>query len=83
MIVKTFKAQYELLEFNHYIDHSHEEPVSVVDLILRTNDIDYVKDELNDLFAVEDNRNAYVFSGYDISECYELEDGIIKVVCIK
>lgn len=83
MTVKTFKAQYDLLEFNHYIDHSHEEPVSVVDLILRTDDINYVKDELNDLFAVETNKNAYVFSDYEISECYELEDGIIKVVCIK
>ena len=83
MTVKTFKAQYELLEFNHYIDHSYEEPVSVVDLILRTDDIDYVKDELNDLFAVETNKNAYVFSGYEISEYYELEEGILKVVCIK
>lgn len=83
MTVKTFKAQYELLEFDHYIDHSHEEPVSVVCLILRTDDIDYIKDELNDLFAVEDNRNAYIFSDYEIAECYELKKGIVKVVCIK
>lgn len=83
MIVKTFKAQYELLEFNHYIDHSHEEPVNVVDLILRTNDIDYVKDELNSLFAIEAGKQTYVFSGYEISECYELGKGLVKVVCIK
>lgn len=83
MKVKTFKAQYELADFNHYIDHSHEEPVSVVDLTLRTNDVDYVEDELKDLFAVETGKHAYVFSGYEVAECYEIADGLVKAICIK
>ena len=83
MKVKTFKAQYELVEFDHYMDHSYEDIINVVDLLLKTNDIDYVKDELEDLFAVDTGKQAYVFSGYQVNECYEIEDGLVKVVCIK
>ena len=83
MKVKTFKAQYELIEFDHYMDHSYEEPISVIDLLLKTNEIDYVKDELETLFAVETDKQSYVFSGYTVNECYEIEDGLVKVVCIK
>ena len=83
MQIKTFKAEYELVEFSHYIDHSHDEPVSVIDLIVRTNDIDYLVDELGNLFAIETDRHSYVFSGYEISEYYEVGEGLVKVVCIK
>ena len=78
MQIKTFKAEYELIEFSHYIDHSHDEPVSVIDLIVRTNDIDYLIDELGNLFASETDRHSYVFSGYEISEYYEVGEGLVK-----
>lgn len=83
MTVKTFEGQYELAEFNHYIDHSYNEPISVVELTLKTNEPDYVKDDLKDLFAIEAGKQVYVFSDYEISECYEVTEGLIKVVCIK
>lgn len=83
MTVKTFKAEYELVEFNHYIDHSHDEPVSVIDLVIRTNDIDYLIDELGSLFAIETDKHSYVFSGYGLSEYYEVGEGLVKIVCIK
>ena len=84
MEVKTFKSQYELLEFNHYIDNSNPDAqISVIELLLNTKDIEYLEGELSDIFAIITDKQAYVFSGYEVSECYEEDNGLIKVVCIK
>ena len=84
MEVKTFKSQYELLEFNHYIDNSNPDAqISVIELLLNTKDIEYLEGELSDIFAILTDKQAYVFSGYEVSECYEEDNGLIKVVCIK
>ena len=84
MEVKTFKSQYELLEFNHYIDNSNPDAqISVIELLLNTKDIEYLEGELSDIFAIETEKQVYVFSGYEVSECYEEDNGLIKVVCIK
>ena len=84
MEVKTFKSQYELLEFNHYIDNSNPDAqISVIELLLNTKDIEYLEGELSDIFAILTDKQAYVFSGYEVSECYDEDNGLIKVVCIK
>lgn len=84
MEVKTFNSQYELLEFNHYIDNSNPDAqISVIELLLNTKDIEYLEGELSDIFAILTDKQAYVFSGYEVSECYEEDNGLIKVVCIK
>ena len=84
MEVKTFKSQYELLEFNHYIDNSNPDAqISVIELLLNTKDIEYLEGELSDIFAIITDKQAYVFSGYEVSECYEEDNGLVKVVCIK
>ena len=77
MEVKTFKSQYELLEFNHYIDNSNPDAqISVIELLLNTKDIEYLEGELSDIFAIITDKQAYVFSGYEVSECYEEDNGI-------
>ena len=84
MEVKTFKAQYELLEFSHYIDSSNPDAqISVIELLLNTSDIEYLEGELSEIFAVSTDSHTYVFSGYEVSECYKEDNGLVKVVCIK
>lgn len=81
MEVKTFEAQYELIEFNHYIDT--ESGVSVVDLVVKMDNIDFVEKEFDNTFIIEANNLTYVFSGYDLNEYYEVGDNLIQVVCVK
>ena len=84
MKVKTFKSEYELIEFNHYVDNiSSDTQISVIEFLLNAKDMEYLEDELSDIFAIVTDKQAYVFSGYEVSECYEDENGLIKVVCIK
>lgn len=83
MKVKTFEAQYDLIEFNHYIDQDKEEPVSVVDLVVKCDNIEFVEKEFNMLFVVETEKLSYVFYDYELTECYSVGGGLIRVICVK
>ena len=80
MEIKTFETRYELIEFCHYISSNQ---ISVLELTVNTNDMDFLEKELSTIFAIETEKQTYVFSGYEVSECYEEDNGLIKVVCIK
>lgn len=83
MKVKTFEAQYDLIEFNHYIDKDKEEPISVVDLVVKCDNIEFIEKEFNMLFVVEANKLNYVFYDYELTECYSVGGGLIRVICVK
>ena len=85
MKAKTFEAQYELIEFDLYMDsdNSRKETISIVELVIKSNDIDFVKEEFNNTFIVEAENLSYVFSGYKLTECYEIGSGLIRAICIK
>lgn len=80
MEIKTFEARYELIEFCHYIDVNQ---INVLELLVNTDDVSFLEEELSTIFAIETEKQTYVFSGYEVSECYEEDNGLIKVVCIK
>ena len=80
MEIKTFEARYELVEFCHYIDVNQ---INVLELLVNTDDVSFLEEELSTIFAIETEKQTYVFSGYEVSECYEEDNGLIKVVCIK
>ena len=83
MEIKTFEARYELIEFCHYIDNTNDNQISVVELLVHTNDMDFLEEELSTIFAIETDKQTYVFSGYEVSECYKEGNGLIRVVCIR
>ena len=80
MEIKTFEARYELVEFCHYIASNQ---INVLELSVNSDDLNYLEDELSNIFAIETDKQTYVFSGYEVSECYEEDNGLIKIVCIK
>lgn len=80
MEIKTFEARYELVEFCHYIDSNQ---INVLELSVNSDDLNYLEDELSNIFAIETEKQTYVFSGYEVSECYKDDNGLIKIVCIK
>ena len=57
--------------------------IKLIELTVNTNDIDFLEDELSTIFAIETDKQTYVFSGYEVSEYYEEDNGLTKVVCIK
>lgn len=57
----TFGAQYELIEFNHYIDRESEETVNVLDIVIKSNAIDCIEKEFNNLFVIDTGKTSYVF----------------------
>ena len=69
MKAKTFGAQYELIEFNHYIDSEAEEPISVVDIVIECDNLDYIEKEFSNIFIIDTEKNSYVFYNYEVSEC--------------
>lgn len=83
MKAKTFEAQYELMEFNHYMDHNEENPTDVVDFVVESNNIDFIEKEFDNLFVICTDKDFYVFSNYELIECYEVGGGLIRVICVK
>lgn len=83
MKAKTFGAQYGLIEFNHYMDHEKDHPTSVVDIIIECNDISYINDEFTHLFIIITEDCSYVFTNYEVIECYEIGGGLVRVICVK
>lgn len=83
MKAKTFEAQYELVEFNHYMDHNEENPTDVVDFVVESNNIDFIEKEFGNLFVICTEKDSYVFSNYELIECYEVGGGLIRVICVK
>lgn len=84
MNIKTFQNIYDLIEFHCYIDQvADRECISIVELLIRTNDIDAIEDDFSRIFAVETDTQTHVFSNYEVSEYYVVEDGLVKVICIK
>ena len=83
MEIKTYEARYNLVEFSLYISPFQ---VTVLELLVDPDDdddINYLQTELSSIFAVETEKQTYVFSGYEVIECYEDDNGLIKVVCTK
>lgn len=80
MKIKTFEAQYELIEFCHYIDRNQ---ISVLELSVNSSDINFLIDELSMIFVIEAEKQTYIFSGYEVSEYYEEDNGLTKIICVK
>lgn len=85
MEVKTFEAQYELIEFNLYMDSSEDKDkiTTIVDLVIKFDNIDFIKNELNNIFIVDNDNISYVLSEYKVKECYKIGDNLIRAICIK
>lgn len=83
MKADTFGAQYELIEFNHYIDQNASETTSVVDLVIKHDNPDYVEKDFGNLFVVETEKISYVFNDYEVVECYDIGSGLIRLICVK
>ncbi len=84
MKAKTFEAQYKVIDFNLYIENEGDETISIVDFVIESDDIDYVTEEFSNIFVIEnDNRISYLFADYKLSECYEIGEGLIRIICIK
>ena len=83
MKAKTFGAQYELVEFNHYVDSGKEKPINVVDFVVESDNIEFIENEFSHLFVIETGENFHVFNDYELTECYEVGGGLIRVICVK
>lgn len=82
MHIKTFGAEYDLVEFNFYIDHENNS-ASVLDVVVETDDVDLIAQELSNLFVIEAENTHYVFSNYKPIEYYEVGGGLVRVICVK
>ena len=84
MKVNTYQKQYNLIEFHCYIDRPDgDECISIVELVIDTNELDYISEDFSNLFVVEAPHHSYVFSNYEVNEFYLTDEGYTKVVCVK
>lgn len=82
MKIYTKEAQYEPIEFNHYIDQSDKGTTHVVDFVIEPVDIDSIEEEFSStIVATKDF--AYSLSEYEVIEYYEIGDGLVQVICVK
>lgn len=84
MKVKTLHKHYDLIEFHHYIDTIDEEIItSVLELLINSDDINTIEEEFGELFIIQTDDQTYVFSNYELSEYYIVDEHYIKVICVK
>ena len=72
----------EILELRIW-QEDHELVKHLSDVTIDTDDMDFLEAELASIFAIETDKQTYVFSGYEVNECYKEDNGLVKVVCIK
>lgn len=84
MEIKTLQAHYRLVEFYHYITQVDDDKIiNVLEMTADIDGLDYVEDEFTNVFAIQSEDQCYVFSHYEVSEYYEDENGLVKIVCVK
>ena len=84
MEVRTFQSKYEVIEFHSYLMNLNgDDCINVIELLLNTNQLDFIEKDFSDIFAIETNKQTYIFSGYEVSEYYLTDEGLVKVICIK
>lgn len=83
MEVKTFQSNYDLTEFHSYITQINNDYINVVELLLNTNELDFIEKDFANTFIIETDKQTYVFSGYEVDEYYPIENELVKVVCVK
>lgn len=84
MEVRTFQSKYGVIEFHSYLMNSNgDDCINVIELLLNTNQLDFIEKDFSDIFAIETNKQTYIFSGYEVDEYYLTDEGLVKVVCIK
>ena len=79
MYLKNCNANYNLAEFNLFIDAYG---TTVIDMVIDCSIEEFEEYGLGDTFFVETEKLTYVFSNFEINEVYE-EDGFVKLVCVK
>lgn len=85
MKAKTFEAQYELADFNLYMDDSanNDEVITVVDFVVEDGNIDFIKKEFSNMFIIDTEKVSYLFADYELIECYKISENLIRVICVK
>lgn len=71
--------QYELLEFYYYIG---SEDINIIELLLNTDDLSSIEQDFSTTFIIKTDINTFILSDYELSEYY-IENGKVKVICIK
>ena len=83
MKVKTFQSNYDITEFHSYITQINDDYIHVVELLLNTTELNFIEKDFANIFVIETDKQTYIFSGYEVDEYYTVENGLVKVVCIK
>ena len=84
MEAKTFQSKYDVVEFHTYITNTtNGDYITVIELLLNTDKLDFIEKDFSDIFVIETDKQAYVFSGYEVSEYYFTENNLVRVVCTK
>lgn len=76
---------HNLTDFNLYMDNNTDidEVVTVVDFVVESNNIDFVKKEFNNMFIIDTEKVSYLFADYELIECYKISENLIRVICVK
>lgn len=84
MEIKTLQqTHYDLIEFHHYIDNIREgKIISVLELLIKADNLEFIS-ELTDTFIIMTDEQSYIFSNYEVSEYYPVDEGYIKVICVR
>lgn len=82
MKAHTYQKEYELVEFNLYLDNS-KDATTVVDMVVESDDIDNIATDFGKCFIVDTDKTSYVFYNYELSEYYKIGGGLIRLVYVK
>lgn len=83
MKVKTYEAEYDLVEFNQYISHDLDKPTYVVDFVIEYDDISFIEKDFENTFIIDTDNISYIFSDYKVNEYYKISNNLIRIICVK
>ena len=81
MTVNFKSVDVDCVEFDCAMNQIGEDIVCEINLLVNA-DIDVIEDVYSDPFVIMNEKNGYVFSGYQLEEYFE-EDGLVRMICRK
>ena len=81
MTINFKNVDVDCVEFDCAMNQIGEDIVCEINLLVNA-DIDVIEDVYSDPFVIMNEKNGYVFSGYQLEEYFE-EDGLVRMVCRK
>lgn len=82
MYLKISDAQYDLMEFDLFVNGLDRKPISVIEMLVDCSIDEFEAKKLEEVFSIGVDEDFYTFAEFEVNEIYE-DGGFVRIICVK